>query len=213
MKLKFLTCFFICVFASASLFAQKEVTPDIEGLKLHLSAYRDLDAATRALLNAGYAKVSWPIAKGMGSLKNAAYKAMLPDSSEKILEIIHSDDKRVFKVNLYLGFNAKKWGTFSDAQKASVLITAFKNIRDLINKEYGTSEKGQRKVWGNYKEEDYNTPATLLKGMEERALGFFANWGPFGNYPIELESYNSQYVVATVVDPEALSAYFASSKK
>lgn len=148
MKFKFLIQPFAFILISASLFAQKPITPDVEGLQLHLSDYKNFDARTKLLLESGYTKIDWPIAHQDQWLKNSTYK-LVEDTTETILEIIHNDNKEVFKVNMYLGYTQKKWATFSDIKKVNISTNVFFYLIDLINKEYGTSQKGQRKGFWN----------------------------------------------------------------
>lgn len=212
MKFKFLIQPFVLILISASLFAQKPITPDVEGLQLHLSDYKNFDARTKQLLGSGYTKIDWPIAHKDQWLKNSTYK-LVEDTTETILEIIHNDNKEVFQVNMYLGFTQNKWATFSDIKKVNISTNVFFYLMDLINKEYGTSQKGQRKVFGTYKETDYEVPGKFLSGLDEGELGYFSSWGPFMEYPIDLENYNAQYIIVSVSDAKARMDYYKATKK
>jgi len=212
MKFKFLIQPVVLILISASLFAQKPITPDVEALQLHLSDYKNFDARTKQLLASGYTKIDWPIAHKDQWLKNSAYK-LVEDTTETIFEIIHNDKKEVFQVNMYLGLTQKKWATFSDIEKVNLSANVFFYLMDVINKEYGTSQKAQRKVFGTYKATDYEVPERLLSGMDEGDLGYFTSWGPFMEYPIELENYNAQYIIVSVSDEKARMEYYKKTKK
>lgn len=212
MKFKFLILPLVLILISASLFAQKTITPDIEALQLHLSDYKNFDARTKALLSSGYTKIDWPIAHKDQWLKNSTYK-LVEDTTETILEIIHNDKKEVFQVNMYLGYTQKKWATFSDIKKINISTNVFFYLMDVINKEYGTSQKAQRKVFGAYKETDYEVPGRFLSGLDDGDLGYFTSWGPFMEYPIDLENYNAQYIIVSVSDEKARMDYYKATKK
>lgn len=212
MKFKFLIQPFVLILISTSLFAQKPITPDVEVLQLHLSDYKNFDARTKQLLSSGYTKIDWPIAQKDQWLKNSTYK-LIEDTTETILEIIHGDNNEVFQVNMYLGFTQKKWATFSDIKKMNISTNIFFYLMDLINKEYGTSQNGQRKVFGTYKVTDYEVPERFLSGLDDGDLGYFASWGPFMEYPIDLENYNAQYIIISVCDAKARTDYYKATKK
>lgn len=212
MKLKSFATTFILLLISVGLFAQKPITPDVTALHLHLSDYKDFDASTKKLLSTGYTKIDWPIAKSDSWLKNSTYK-LTKDSIDFIIEIVHGENKEVFQVNMYQGFSAKKWASLTNDKKMNVANNLFNNVKNMINKEYETTNNGQRKVWGNYKVEDYDVPATFLKGLDDKNMGYFAYWGPFMEHPIELHSYNAQYIKISVCDPKGMTAYYKSTKK
>lgn len=212
MKLRFLIQPLVLILMSTSLFAQKPITPDIAGLQLHLSDYKNFDTRTKQLLASGYTKIDWPIAHKDQWLKNSAYK-LVEDSTETILEIIHNDKKEVFQVNMYLGLTQDKWATFSDIEKMNSSTHVFFYLLDLINKEYGTSQKGQRKVFGTYKATDYEVPERFLSGLDDGDMGYFTSWGPFMEYPIDLENYNAQYIIISVSDAKARMEYYKKTKK
>lgn len=201
----------VLLFISFASLAQKPITPDVDALKLHLSSFKDFDKKTKQLVEQGYQQVSWPISLHNQGLKNTAYK-LVKDSIENILEIIHGDNKEVFEVNLYIGFTDKKWKAYTSEQKMNVGKNMFFNVRNMINKEYGTDEKGQARVSGNYKETDYDIAEKFLKGLDEQKLGYFVSWGPFMQRPIELENYSAKYVVVTVTEPKAKLDYFKAKK-
>ncbi|TCD16982.1 hypothetical protein EZ456_23835 [Pedobacter psychrodurus] len=212
MKTKFLLQALFLLIISSSLFAQKPITPDVDGLKLHLSDYKDFDTRVKALLRIGYTKIDWPIAKSDDWLQNSTYE-LTRDTIQTVLEIIHGKGKEVFKVNMYLGYSPKKWATFTNARKMEAADLIFFNIWKMINKQFEETEKSQRILRGTYKITDYDIPEAFVKGLDERHLGYFCYWGPFMKQPIELHNHNARLVKITVSDPVATTAYYKATKK
>lgn len=69
------------------------------------------------------------------------------------------------------------------------------------------------KVFGTYKETDYEVPERFLSGLDDGDLGFFTSWGPFMEEPIDLENYSGRYIIVSVSDEKARMNYYRATKK
>ncbi|RQO32628.1 hypothetical protein DBR32_03280 [Taibaiella sp. KBW10] len=212
MKAKLLLQALFLLIFSLSVYAQKPITPDVDAFKLHLSDYKNFDRRVKELLDMGYTKIDWPIAKSDDWLQNSTYE-LTRDTIQTVLEIIHGKSNEVFSVNMYLGYSPKKWATLTDAKKMEAADLIFFNVWKMINEQFEETKKYQRILGGTYKITDYDIPEAFVKGLDEGHLGYFCYWGPFLKQPIELHSHNARLIKLTVSDPEAATAYYRATKK